>query len=106
MSTRIVFPSLVPGAAGCVPVSYLSVESLLDWVPASSSATIAGAVAAASVFATRSMRPVAGLRWMPHSLTSLSSHHQRPARMSSPGVIARVHGAQPMLVKPWSWSLL
>src|SRR5437867_4262721 len=33
----------------------------------------------------------------PHSLYSGFSHHQRPARMSSPGLMARVHGAQPML---------
>ncbi len=38
-----------------------------------------------------------GRRCSPHSLCSGSSHHQRPARMSSPGSIARVHGAQPML---------
>ena len=33
----------------------------------------------------------------PHSLCSGFSHHQRPARMSSPGFTARVQGAQPML---------
>ena len=30
--------------------------------------------------------------WSPHSLALSFSHHQRPARESSPGVIARVHG--------------
>jgi len=38
-----------------------------------------------------------GLRWSPHSLCSGRSHHQRPARMSSPGWTGRVQGAQPML---------
>ncbi|CAJ8070233.1 Uncharacterised protein [Burkholderia pseudomallei] len=33
----------------------------------------------------------------PHSFVSRDSHHQRPARLSSPGRIARVHGSQPML---------
>ena len=40
----------------------------------------------------------------PHSRCSGSSHHQRPARQSSPSATARVHGAQPMLGKPWSCS--
>ena len=38
-----------------------------------------------------------GRRCNPHSLCSGCSHHQRPARRSSPGSIARVHGAQPIL---------
>jgi hypothetical protein len=38
-----------------------------------------------------------GRRCSPHSLCSGFSHHQRPARTSSPGSTARVHGAQPML---------
>src|SRR5471030_1372941 len=33
----------------------------------------------------------------PHSFVSRDSHHQRPARLSSPGRMARVHGSQPML---------
>src|SRR3989338_1967192 len=33
----------------------------------------------------------------PHSLPSGDSHHHLPERMSSPGVTALVHGAQPML---------
>ena len=33
----------------------------------------------------------------PHSLAVSSSHHQRPARKSSPRLMARVQGAQPML---------
>ena len=33
----------------------------------------------------------------PHSFAASSSHHQRPARKSSPTAMARVHGAQPML---------
>ena len=33
----------------------------------------------------------------PHSLAASSSHHQRPARKSSPSVMARVQGSQPML---------
>ncbi len=32
----------------------------------------------------------------PHSFLSSCSHHQRPARSSSPGFTARVQGAQPM----------
>ena len=36
-------------------------------------------------------------RCSPHSLCSGFSHHQRPARMSSPGSTARVQAAQPML---------
>lgn len=32
----------------------------------------------------------------PHSLESDDSHHQRPARRSSPGRMARVQGSQPM----------
>jgi hypothetical protein len=35
--------------------------------------------------------------WSPHSLADSFSHHQRPARMSSPTATARVQGAQPML---------
>lgn len=43
----------------------------------------------------------------PHSLASgSSSHHQRPARRSSPGSTARVQGRQPMLGYPLSWSSL
>ena len=42
----------------------------------------------------------------PHSLRSGDSHHHRPARTSSPGSMALVHGAQPMLGKFLSWSLL
>ena len=34
--------------------------------------------------------------WIPHSLFSGSSHHQRPARGCSPGLTARVQGAQPI----------
>ena len=41
-----------------------------------------------------------GLACSPHSLPSSFSHHQRPARTSSPGRIARVHGWQPMEGKP------
>ena len=40
----------------------------------------------------------------PHSLAASSSHHQRPARKSSPTAIARVQGAQPMLGMNWSCS--
>ena len=43
-------------------------------------------------------------RCRPHSGGSACSHHQRPARMSSAAVMARVQGAQPMLAKPWSCS--
>ena len=39
----------------------------------------------------------------PHSLVD-SSHHQRPARKSSPTAIGRVQGAQPMLGMNWSCS--
>ena len=38
-----------------------------------------------------------GVMCSPHSRVSGFSHHQRPARGSSPTVIGRVHGAQPML---------
>ncbi|MND06922.1 hypothetical protein D3C83_286020 [compost metagenome] len=38
------------------------------------------------------------VQWMPHSFGTFASHHQRPARMSSPGPVGRVQGAQPMLV--------
>ena len=41
-----------------------------------------------------------GFMWMPHSFFSSCSHHQRPARGSSPGCTARVHGAQPIETKP------
>ena len=40
----------------------------------------------------------------PHSLSDSSSHHQRPARKSSPTAMARVQGAQPMLGMNWSCS--
>src|SRR6516164_9793565 len=36
----------------------------------------------------------------PHSFFSSCSHHQRPARGFSPGSTARVHGAQPIEMKP------
>src|SRR5262249_38731137 len=35
----------------------------------------------------RCARP-SGVKWMPHSLAASSSHHQRPARSSSPGSTA------------------
>ena len=41
----------------------------------------------------------------PHSFTPCS-HHQRPARASSPRLTARVQGAQPMLGKNWSCKAL
>ncbi|MNV82141.1 hypothetical protein D3C71_1758560 [compost metagenome] len=37
----------------------------------------------------------AALTCRPHSLAVSSSHHQRPARKSSPRLMARVQGAQP-----------
>ena len=53
------------------------------------------------------MRPYGVGRWIPHSFASGSvSHHHLPARSSSPGLIARVHGAHPMLGNPLSCSLL
>jgi len=45
---------------------------------------------------------VAGCTCRPHSLALSCSHHQRPARKSSPTLMARVQGAQPMLGKNWS----
>ena len=39
---------------------------------------------------------LSGVQCRPHSFTAPSSHHQRPARSSSPGPVARVHGAHPM----------
>ncbi len=51
-----------------------------------------------STSTVRSARPSA-LKCSPHSLTaSGDSHHQRPARSSSPASVGRVHGSQPMLV--------
>ena len=38
-----------------------------------------------------------GCTCRPHSLALSCSHHQRPARKSSPTLMARVQGAQPML---------
>jgi len=40
----------------------------------------------------------------PHSFALSSSHHQRPERKSSPRLMARVQGSQPMLGKNWSCS--
>ena len=40
--------------------------------------------------------PLSIEQWMPHSFGAPDSHHQRPARLASPGAIARVHGAQPI----------
>jgi phosphoadenosine phosphosulfate reductase len=46
-----------------------------------------------------------GVTCKPHSFAvSFSSHHQRPARKSSPRLMARVQGAQPMLGKNSSCS--
>src|SRR5260221_1344836 len=57
------------------------------------------------VCATTHCLPLTGLlSCNPHSLLELS-HHQRPARTSSPGRIARVHGAQPMLGNPFLCSV-
>ena len=39
--------------------------------------------------------PSSSPMWSPHSRVSSFSHHQRPARKSSPSLIARVHGSQP-----------
>ena len=52
---------------------------------------------------TRVTRPSAAT-CSPHSFLSSFSHHQRPARSGSPGLIARVQGAQPMETKPFSCS--
>jgi hypothetical protein len=41
-----------------------------------------------------------GFMCKPHSFFSSCSHHQRPARGFSPGCTARVHGAQPIEIKP------
>ncbi len=46
----------------------------------------------------------AALQCKPHSLPKSLSHHQRPARMSSPGPIARVQGSQPIDGKPFACS--
>src|SRR5215208_5728266 len=43
-----------------------------------------------------------GSKWSPHSFCAALSHHHLPARGSSPGFIALVHGSQPMLGKPAS----
>ena len=42
--------------------------------------------------------PVSIAQWMPHSFGAPVSHHQRPARRSSPFCVGRVHGAQPIEV--------
>ena len=47
---------------------------------------------------------VAGCTCRPHSLALSCSHHQRPARKSSPTLMARVQGSQPMLGKNRSCS--
>jgi len=49
---------------------------------------------------------VADCTCRPHSLALSCSHHQRPARKSSPTLMARVQGAQPMLGKNWSCKAL
>lgn len=41
---------------------------------------------------------------MPHSFSVSFSHHQRPARSSSQSNVARVHGAQPILLKPFAYN--
>src|SRR5688572_658478 len=51
---------------------------------------------------SRSNLPLSSEQCIPHSLATPISHHQRPARGSSPAEVGRVHGAQPMLVYPWS----
>ena len=48
-------------------------------------------------FSSCSKPPCSIEQCMPHSLGAFVSHHQRPARSSSPSPIARVQGAQPML---------
>lgn len=45
-------------------------------------------------------------RCRPHSFFTAASHHHRPARSCSCGATARVHGSQPMLTNPRSWSSL
>ncbi len=42
----------------------------------------------------------------PHSFWVASSHHQRPSRSCCWGRVAFVHGSQPMLINPRSWSEL
>ena len=44
--------------------------------------------------------PVSIEQCIPHSLGAPVSHHQRPARVGSPGAIARVQGLQPIDVYP------
>src|SRR5258706_2914632 len=50
---------------------------------------------ASLVAVERASRPSAAM-CSPHSRASRISHHQRPARTSSPATVGRVHGAQPM----------
>ena len=42
--------------------------------------------------------PVSIAQCMPHSFGAFDSHHHRPARVGSPGAIARVQGEQPIEV--------
>ena len=49
-----------------------------------------------SEFSSCSRPPLSTEQWMPHSFGAPDSHHQRPSREASPGLIARVHGAQPI----------
>src|SRR5215813_7085927 len=58
------------------------------------------------VFGNNTVFHCCGFTCNPHSFAPVSSHHQRPARNSCPGSIARVQGAQPMLGYPRSWSAL
>src|SRR5207302_4927766 len=55
-------------------------------------------------FSSCSKPPCSIEQCMPHSLGAFVSHHQRPARSSSPSPIARVQGAQPIEVKPFAYS--
>ena len=47
--------------------------------------------------------PVSTGQCIPHSFGAFFSHHQRPARRSSPGFVTLVQGRQPMLVNPLSY---
>jgi hypothetical protein len=54
------------------------------------------ALSPSSACSSCSRPPLSIEQWIPHSFGAFDSHHQRPARDGSSGLIARVHGAHPI----------
>ena len=54
-------------------------------------------------FSSCSKPPCSIEQCMPHSFGAFDSHHQRPARSSSSGPIARVHGAPGEATRSGRW---